>query len=228
MVRAMSIDSVENMGTARRVYVTWNAIFAIASIAVGLIARACLPDLIDGFQLSTFDAELALPQMAQVLLPDVVVGLCLAGLFAATMSTADSQILSCSAVLTEDLFPTTNKSYVRMKLATAFVTMIALGIALYAIHLERSGEESGVFQLVVLAWAALASGLGPVLVIRCFGYALSEKISIFMMLSGIGGVLIWRYVLQWNKAVYDVLPGMVCSLIIYVGWYLLFNKTDES
>jgi sodium/proline symporter len=228
MVRAMSIDSVDHMGTARRVYVTWNAIFAIAAIAVGLIARACLPDLIEGFQLAEFDAELALPQMAQALLPDVVVGLCLAGLFAATMSTADSQILSCSAVLTEDLFPTKNQSYVRMKLATAFVTAIALGIALYAIALERSGQESGVFQLVVLAWAALAAGLGPVLVLRCFGYDLSENSSVLMMISGIGGVLIWRYGLQLNGAIYDVLPGMFCSIVVYIGWRLLFKTSTQS
>ena len=38
-----------------------------------------------------------------MLLPEFYVGLVLAGLFAATMSTADSQILSCTAAITRDL-----------------------------------------------------------------------------------------------------------------------------
>ncbi|MFP6684349.1 MAG: sodium/proline symporter, partial [Polyangiaceae bacterium] len=94
MVRAMAIDSPDSMASARRVYVFYNALFAAIAIAVGLAARAALPGLTEGFDLATFDAELALPKLALALLPGVIVGLCLAGLFAATMSTADSQILS--------------------------------------------------------------------------------------------------------------------------------------
>jgi sodium/proline symporter len=220
MVRAMAIDSPDSMASARRVYVFYNALFAAIAIAVGLAARAALPGLTEGFDLATFDAELALPKLALALLPGVIVGLCLAGLFAATMSTADSQILSCSAVLTQDLFPEAGKRYSVLKGATIFVTILALGIALYAIALERAGEKSGVFALVVLAWAALAAGLGPALVLRCFKRPLPSGVAVATMLGGIGGVLGWRYGLGLNGAIYDVLPGMVAGFGIYGLWWL--------
>ncbi len=228
MVRAMSIDSADNMGTARRVYVFYNAVFAASAIAVGLAARATLPGLTDGFDLASFDAELALPKLALALLPNVVVGLCLAGLFAATMSTADSQILSCSAVLTQDLFPEAGKNYGVMKAATVLVTAAALGISLYAIALERAGEQSGVFQLVVLAWAALAAGLGPALVLRALDRELPSAVAAATMLAGLAGVLGWRYGLGWSGAIYDVLPGMASGFALYGTWWVAAGRPVKA
>jgi len=45
-------------------------------------------------------------QLSMQLLPGVLVGVVLGGLFSATMSTADSQVLSCSASIAHDIFPT--------------------------------------------------------------------------------------------------------------------------
>ena len=98
-------------------------------------------------EVNNFDSELALPMLAQSLLPDVYVGLILAGLFAATMPTADSQLLSCSAVITRDFKPGTKLSYLTTKFVTGFVTLIALAIAL-------AGNES-VFNLVPISWPTL-------------------------------------------------------------------------
>ena len=67
----------------------------------------------------------------------------LAGLFAATMSTADSKILSCSAALTQDLFPELAKSYGFAKIATLVVTAIVLVIALI--------DNDSVFSLITFA-----------------------------------------------------------------------------
>ena len=88
------------MGKARKIYVLWNAGFAALAILAGLAARAYLEPS------SVTDAEQALPILAQQLLPDVLVGLVLAGVFAATMSTADSQILTCSSAITRPNPPT--------------------------------------------------------------------------------------------------------------------------
>ncbi len=63
-------------------------------------------------------------------MPPLAVGMILAGIFAATMSTADSLILSCSAALTHDLFPKAFKSTRMVKVGTLAVTLLALVIAL--------------------------------------------------------------------------------------------------
>ena len=73
----MALDDVNNLGRFRVWYYSWFTVFYAATIVVGLLARLLLPDA------GSFDAELALPMLANQLLPEVLVGLVLAGLFAA-------------------------------------------------------------------------------------------------------------------------------------------------
>ncbi len=201
MVRAMAVDAVENMATTRRVYVVWNALFAAAAILVGLAARAILT----GAEVIA-DPELALPLLSMELLPGPIVGLILAGLFAATMSTADSQVLSCSAAITQDIFPEAGKDYTKVKLGTLAVMVVVLGMALVG---------GSVFDLVVLAWSGLASGLGPLLVLRCFDKKVSANLGVAMMVGALTAVATWRFGLELTGAVYDVVPGMVTGFAIY-------------
>ena len=71
--------------------------FSFLMLLVGFVARV----LFDG--LENFDRENGLIEAANTLLSPFFVGLILASIFAATMSTADSQILACTAAITEDI-----------------------------------------------------------------------------------------------------------------------------
>ncbi|MGF1513568.1 MAG: sodium/proline symporter [Elainellaceae cyanobacterium] len=215
MVRAMAIDSVEGVSAARNIYILFNAVFSVAAVAVGLTARVLLPALAFG------DAELALPELAVALLPALLVGLVLVGLFSATISTADAQLLSCSAALTQDLLPkgALNQwaldqgplkritAYQAAKLGTLMMVVVVLGIALVS--------TDNVFVLVTFAWAALAASLGSVMVVRVMQWRLNGAIAIAMMVSGIGTALAWRVGLHLSSDVYEVLPGMAASGLVY-------------
>ncbi|MDJ0738065.1 MAG: sodium/proline symporter [Nostocaceae cyanobacterium] len=203
MVRAMAIDSADNLAFARNIQATAGLIGSFSAIGVGLAARVLLPDLINGG-----DPELALPFLSLELLPLVFVGMMLAGLFSATMSTADSQILSCSAALTQDIFPQFAKSYKLAKLGTLTVTMIVLIIAL--------AGENNVFTLVTFSWSALASALGPLLIVRLCQRPINAPLAITMMAVGILTALIWNLVLNWSNVVYEVLPGMAAGTLVYL------------
>jgi sodium/proline symporter len=200
MVRAMAIDSAENMALARRVYFLWNLLFSISAVGVGLTARLLLTET------AGFDAELAMPLLSVQLLHPALVGIVLAGLFAATMSTADSQVLSCSAALTQDLFPRPGASHLYNKFGTIIVTGIVLTLAL---------RGSSVFALVVLAWSSLAASLGPLLIIRCLGRRVTSATAIAMMLGGLVAVLAWKYGLGYGVGLNEALPGMLAGFGIY-------------
>jgi sodium/proline symporter len=212
MVRAMAIDSAENMDSARRVYVVWNLLFSISAVGVGLTARLLLPEA------AGFDPELAMPTLSLQLLHPVLVGLVLAGLFAATMSTADSQVLSCSAALTQDLLPRPEAGHYYNKAGTLVVMAIVLTLAM---------KGSSVFSLVVLAWSSLAASLGPLLVIRCLGRRITTRTATAMMLGGLLAVLGWKYGLGYGAGLYEALPGMLAGFAIYaVGNALSGSKSD--
>ena len=224
MVRAMAVDRVESMSTARRVYVIWNALFAAAAILVGLAARAWVDGgaggHIEAQQLLASDAELALPLLASHLLPAWLVGFVLAGLFAATMSTADSQVLSCSAALTQDIFPSAAQSYSWVKVGTLTVAAIVLGIAL---------NGGSVFDLIVLAWSSLAAGLGPLLILRAFGRSVDGRLGLAMMVGAIATVMVWRFGLELTGAVYDAFPAMVMGFLIYIiGDRIMASPADST
>ena len=213
IIRVMALDSVESIAKTRRIYVAWYAIFSILALLVGLYARVILPELGAGLEGAALDSatEKALPALATHLMPEVLVGVILAGIFAATMSTADSQVLACSAALTQDLFPQYKSSYTASKVATLMVTALALAAALFA--------TSGVFSIVMFAWSGLAAMMGPVLVVRLARLPLPSWLGVAMILSGVGTVIGWTFT-PLDASVMKILPGMLVPSALYALVYL--------
>jgi sodium/proline symporter len=202
MVRFMALDSPGHIPRVRAYYYSWYILFYSLTIGVGLIARLFMPEV------GLFDAELALPLLAKKMLIDVLVGLVLAGLFAATMSTADSQILSCTAAITNDLpFKKERQDYWFTKIVTIFVVVIALSIALFG--------HASVFNLVLIAWSALACSFAPLLTVYAFGGKPSEMTAVLMMLFGLLTMLLWR-ISGWSETIYEIMPGIILGFFPYL------------
>ena len=210
-IRIMSISSPEVMKTGRRTYFGWYIPFSIASVLVGLYSRVLLPDV------KTFDPELALPTLSMKMLPEAFVGLILAGLFAATMSTADSQVLSSGAALTQDIFPKFGKTRKNTKFGTLFIISFALGFAIFA------QDRQNVFEIVTIAWSGLGASLGPLMILRSFGKEIGRKTALIMMISGVLMVLLWRYYFKLFGSLYEILPGLAVAFSIY-GVSLLIKR----
>ncbi|MEZ5395734.1 MAG: sodium/proline symporter [Bryobacterales bacterium] len=215
MVRFMAMDNPDNMWRVRGYYYGWFSVFYAITICVGLAARLLLPEG------ASFDAELALPTLAGQLLPPVLTGLVLAGLFAATISTADSVILSCTAAITRDFRYRPLQSYAATKGATLFVTVLALAIAL--------GRNESVFTLVLIAWATLASAFGPLMIAYSLNQKPREGLALTMVVVGVATVLAWR-ALGWDQTiVYEVMPGMLSGLVVFaIGKALGFAPQSEK
>ncbi len=208
LIRSMAIRSADEIPRARRIYFAWFVPFSVAAVYAGLYARVLLPELLSGAGDAALAqaAENALPHLSMHLLPSVLIGLMLAGIFSATMSTADSQILSCSAAITQDIVPRYRESYAASKLATLGVTLLALTIALSA--------SQGVFELVLIAWSALGATLGPLLVLRVFGRVPSASLSLAMLGSGLITV-VWWGASDLADDVFKLLPGMLVPFCVY-------------
>ena len=208
MIRFMALDRPEKTNRARLYYYAWFVTFYLLANGVGLLSRVLLP--VD----ASFDAELALPTLALQLLPEPMVGLILAGVFAATMSTADSLILSCAGNLSEDLVPSRRLPVAMTKVATLATTAVALGIALYA--------EQSVFELVVVSWAVMATAFAPLLTVYALGGRPSEMLCIVMLVAGVASVWVWK-AFPILSDYYEGALGIVLGLMLYavgrrLGW----------
>lgn len=199
MVRFMTLSDGAKMNQARLWYYLWFTVFYSMATGVGMLSRIYLSDT------GSFDAELALPTMALQILPPAVVGVILAGIFAATISTADSLILSCSSALTHDLLPHKIENTMVLKAGTASITLIALLWALL--------NEQSVFNLVIMAWSGLASAFAPLLIVLALGGKPGAKASILAIATGLLVAILWRY-LGWHNTLYEGMPGILVGLMV--------------
>ena len=200
MVRAMVVESRKSMGLTQRYFFSYYIVFIFLATTAGLCCRVLLPSI------DAFDAELALPLLALDYLPGFLVGLILAGIFAATMSTADSQIISCSAALSHDLLGGGADSLRHNKLATILMAIVALLLAL--------NVNESVFALVIFSWSALASAIGPLMIIQSLSWPIRPITALVMIPTGIAVALSWR-LLGFSPAVSEVLPGILIPFLIY-------------
>jgi sodium/proline symporter len=156
MIRYMTLDNVNSVNKVRSYYYTWFTLFYLLTIGVGLLTRITLPPSTAGF-----DPELSLTSMSLMVLPDYMTGIILAGIFAATISTADSLIISCTATLANDIFPDLKENYRWNKVFTFLVILYSALIALIS--------DKSVFDIVIYSWAILGTSFGPLLIVKLLG-----------------------------------------------------------
>ncbi len=211
VIRFICLDKESHLNRMRLYYYGWFTLFYGATILVGLLSRVAFPES------AAFDAELALPTMAQLVLPEILVGLVLAALFAATLSTADSLILACSAAVTRDFVQEEGKMHTLWvaKLTTASVLAIAVYIAL-------TGAES-VFSLVLDAWGLLGSAFAPLVILSAMGNRIAQPLAITMIAVGITVFLIWQQ-LSWGNDIYSVGPGIMAGFAVFFFAKFMLKK----
>jgi SSS family transporter len=212
MVRFMALDDPAKTNRARLYYYLWFIVFYALANGVGLLSRILLPSR------EGFDPELALPTIALQLLPEPLVGLILAGVFAATMSTADSLILSCSGNVSGDLFPSPRRPVALVKGATILTTALALFIALFA--------QQSVFALVIASWAVMAAAFAPLLTVYALGGRPSEGLCIAMVLGGVASVWGWKQ-FEILSDYYEGAIGILVGLLVFGVGTLLESTRRE-
>ena len=206
MVRFMTIDSTKNIPKTRIYYYTWYTLFYLFSILAAFVARLLIPET------NNMDPELALPTLAQSLLPEFFVGVVLAGIFDATMSTADSQILACTASITNDLSLNKNNNYLINKLATLIITVFVVTIAI--------NDSKNVFNLVLMSWSTLACCFSPLLIVNSLKQKVSEFSSLMMMIIPLITLMVWRHY-ELNTYIYEVAPGIISGILTFFVFKLL-------
>ena len=202
--RIMTLESEEDRKQACIWFFVWQTPFLILMILIGLASRVIFP--VEG----SFDPELALPMLAMDVLGPFWVGLILASIFAATMSTADSQVLACTAAITDDVIPEWSTNHKKTKITTIVMAFVATCLSLGAYF---SGNNS-VFDLVVLAVYGLGGMFIPLIIIRMSGFKPSSRHSIVMMTAALSAVITWR-ILGLNVHIFESVPGMGAAFIAH-------------
>ncbi|CCQ61484.1 sodium-solute symporter, putative [Crocosphaera watsonii WH 0401] len=167
-------------------------------IITALAAMVLLPNL--------EDAELAYPTLMLNYLPSVVLGLVVASLIAAFMSTISTSINWGASYLTNDLYrrffrpdATDQELTDAVRLASLLVTVLGSIAAFYATDIRT------VFRLVI----AIGTGPGLVLILRWFWWRINAAAELSAMVTG----FLIGLVTTINPAINNIFPDF--------GWRLL-------
>ena len=204
VTRVMTLATDQDRKTAMLWFFAWQTPFLLIMVIIGLASRVV-------FTGADFDPELGLPMLAMETLGPFWVGLILASIFAATMSTADSQVLACTAAFTDDVMPQISQDHKKTKIVTLVIAAFATAISLFGLYVP--GGDS-VFALVVLAVYGLGSIFVPILIIRWAGYEPDTNHTMAMMLAALFTVILWS-VSGFGDDIFPSVPGMGAAFITH-------------
>ena len=211
-VRFMTVSNKKNTLIAQGTFILTVIGIVFLATTCALLARVYITNLTD--------PELALPNMALQILPELFVGIVLAGIFASSMSSADSMVLSCSSELSQNLVKKWSGDLENAKLATLLMIVSVLLISIYGSH--------RVFDLVVFAVGGMGSAFAPILLLRVWGIQPSHRVSVATILGGLITALVWRYGLNLNSVVFEAAPGIVAGFLTYLVFCRLDKTTQNS
>jgi len=226
LVRYMSIREARQLRTSAIVGTAWNIIMAAGALLIGLVGRAIYTD---SSLLPGADRENLFPHLAYAQLPPVLFGLIIAAIFAAIMSTADSQLLVASSSLVRDLYQKVlcRSRDIDNRRLVFLSRMVILGLVGLALVLGALAEE-WIFWLVLFAWAGLGAALGPTLILSLFWSGANRRGVLAGMVTGTVTVIVWKSVPALSAMIYELVPGFAFAALMTVGVSWVTKKRDQE
>ena len=224
LLRFMGIRNEKELTISRRIASVWVVISMAVAIFIGIIGYSMsLAGEIPMLNSSSSESETIIMKIADLMSQNgflfaVVAGVILAGILAATMSTADSQLLAAASSVSEDFL----QDFMRVKL-TAAGQMIAaratvVGVAAVAIILAWN-PNSSVFRVVSFAWAGFGAAFGPTMLLALFWRRSNRKGALAGMIAGGLMIFIWKFGISRIGgvfAIYELLPAFLIGLAVNV------------
>lgn len=239
LVRFMAIKSEKELKKSSVIAIIW-VIFSLGfAVLVGLIGRAFLFPEILGETAGAASTESVFIEMIQKIFTELlplpfIGGLFICGILAAVMSTADSQLLVCSASVSRDIYQNIMNPKASDKKVLNIGRLTTVGVAVLAFFIAWN-PDSSIMGLVSDAWAGLGAAFGPLVVMSLFWKRTNLPGAIAGLVSGAATVIIWDYIplvdgqtIGATTGLYSLLVGFFVSLIFIVVVSLATKAPDQS
>ena len=226
LARFMAADSVQSLGAARRIGMTWMVLCLGGAVAAGYFGIAY-------FQANPLDAaamqgnnERVFIALATTLFNPWIAGVILSAILAAVMSTLSCQLLVCSSAITEDFYKGLLRPQAAQQELVWVGRIMVLAVAVIAI-LIAADPDSKVLGLVAYAWAGFGAAFGPVVILSVFWKRMTAKGALAGMIAGALVVVLWaEYANPALKAanldtLYEIVPGFIACALAVVAVSLL-------
>ena len=235
LVRFMAIKKPSMVKKSATVAIAW-VFLALGAVVCMAIFGRMLPT---GEALLVSDNQsLIFVQFARDLFPAAITGFLLVAIIAASMSTADSQLLVASSSFTSDIY----KPLIRKKASDKeslwvgrIVVLIIAAVAFMIASSEGNGAQA-IMNLVSNAWAGFGSAFGAVVLLSVFWRRFTYKGALAGVIAGALTDVLWRVLFTttldgrfgegvstclYNTGIYELIPGFAVSMLVAVAVTLL-------
>lgn len=229
LIRFYSIDNAKSMKFA----MTWTPIFlgislicvmGLGALVHGMATEAEAAYLINntdevvGFMLAKFDNPW-------------ISGICVAGLFAAGMSSLASVMLIVGTAFTRDIWHALKpikdgKIVPRTKWA---IIVYCVGVYIFTLY-----PPAGIVEMTAFSGAVFAASFFPAIFGGLYLRWGTDVGALISMLTGMIASVVWRFGLRFRieglQDIHEVIPAFVLSLIVYlaVSWATRNRRPDEE
>ncbi len=227
IVRFMGIRSNSEVGKARRIGIIWMIISYIGAILIGTLGTVYLKKF--GITLDSVSAETVFSETMKNMYPAFIAGIFLCAILAASMSTADSQLLAASSAVSQDIFKGLIKKNAEEKEVMIISRFTVFLIALIALLLSLN-PKSSIFNLVSFAWSGFGGTFGPLILLSLYWKRTTAPGAIAGLICGGITDVVWHYIpasVAKIFGLYEILPAFIVCLVVTVIVSLLTKPDAE-
>ena len=234
LVRFMAIRDEKELRLSRRIASVWVVISMAVAVCIGMIGNAVshagrIP-VLEGSASETVIVRIAGLLASCGALPAIVAGMILAGILAATMSTADSQLLAASSAFSENLVRDVLGIKLTEKQTMRIARLTVIAIAVIAVFLAAD-PDSSVFAIVSFAWAGFGATFGPAILFSLFWRGSNRQGILAGLVTGGIMVFVWKFLVRpmgGLLGIYELLPAFLAASAVIVAVSLLTGGPEQT
>lgn len=235
LLRFMAIEDDNKLKLSRRVASVWVVISLAVAVFIGIIGHSMSKVGVIPTLTTSSEAETIIVQTANALgsfgiLPALLAGIILAGILAATMSTADSQLIAAASSVSQNILIEFFGIKMKEKTSMIVARLTVIGVSVIGLLLALN-PDSSVFEIVSFAWAGFGATFGPVVLAALFWKRSNKWGALAGMISGGIMIFVWKYgisKLGGIFAIYELLPAFIVACIAIVVVSLLTKAPEKE
>ena len=226
LVRFMSIEKPSMVKKSAIVAIVWVVISLAAAIVIAYFGRM----LIGGELLVEGNQKLVFIRLARMLFPGFIAGILLAAIIAASMSTADSQLLVASSSFTSDIYKPIFRKNASEKevLWVGRIVVLIVAVVAYFIASSKGSGAQAIMNMVENAWGLFGASFGPVVILSLFWKRFTYKGAIAGIVSGAVVDILWLMCLKPVTGIYEILPGFIVGFIFSIVVSMIDKKPSAE
>lgn len=240
IVRFMAIEKPSMVKKSATVAIIWVVLSLAAAIAIAYLGRMFVYS--NGTDLSEVllaqgKQSLIFVELARDVFPAFIAGLLLAAIIAASMSTADSQLLVAASSFASDLYKPIirkNASNKEMIWVSRIVVMIIAVVAFF-IASSKGKAAQAIMDLVSNAWGIFGAAFGPAVLMSLFWKRFTYKGAVAGIIVGALVDMAWLWLpvsdgqaLTAITGIYEIIPGFIIGAIAAIVVTLIDKKPSAE